>query len=131
MTTGQGQATLPPVAQPVTQEVFELGNRVNLVHRRVDIVFDAAEANGLLVEQNVTRPPVAVAGLSHRTDVAERLAAIEVINVIDVFGAVELVILGENARNMRVPLKAISLNQGEDALHLALVVDVFRKNILV
>ncbi len=43
----------------------------------------------------------------------------------------ELQVLGEDAGDVRVPLEAVALDQGEDALHLALVVDVFGEDVLV
>ena len=53
-------------------------------------------------------------------------------------GAVELVrvsvfggLFGEDAGDVGVSLEAVMLDQGEDAFHFALVVDVFRENVLV
>ena len=79
---------------------------------------------------------VAVARLADRADVAQGLSAIEFVGVIDFFGRVEDVeviggLLDEDAWNVGVPLEAVALDEGEDALHLALVVDVFGEDVLV
>src|SRR5260370_10459824 len=50
----------PAVAQAVAQEVLQLRHRVDLPDRRLDVVFDAAEANGVVVQQDVAGTPVAV-----------------------------------------------------------------------
>ena len=82
---------LPPFAQPVAEEVFQVGDGVDLLDRRLDVVLDPAEADGVVVEQDVAGPPVAVARLADRADVAQRLAAVELVLVVDLLGAVELV----------------------------------------
>ena len=89
-----------------------------------------------VVEHDVAGAPVAVARLADRADVAERLAAVEAVLVVDLLGAVELVdvlgdLFGEDAGDVRVALEAVFLDQGEDAFHLALVVDVFGEDVLV
>src|SRR5207253_8536801 len=95
-----------------------------------------AVADGVAVEQDVAGPPVAVARLAHRADVAERLALVELVGVIELLGAAELVevlgdLLGEDAGDVGVALEAVALDQGEDAFHLALVVDVLGEDVLV
>ena len=50
-------------------------------NRGFEIVFDAAIADRLAVEQDITGPPVAVARLADRADVAQRLAAVEPVGV--------------------------------------------------
>src|SRR5262245_34589851 len=126
----------PAVAQPVAQEVFQVGDRVDLFDGRFDVVLDPTILYGFAVEQDIARPPVAVARLADRADVAQRLAVVELVDVFDLFGAVELVqlvalLLGEDAGDVGVPLEAVAIDQGEDALHLALVVDVLREDVLV
>ena len=80
-----------PVAEPVAEEVLQVGDGVDLLDRRLDVVLDAAVADGVAVEQDVAGPPVAVARLADRADVAQRLAAVELVGVVDLLGAVELV----------------------------------------
>jgi hypothetical protein len=53
--------------------VLQFGDGVDLFDRRLDVVLDVAIADGVAVEQNVARPPVAVARLADRADVAEGL----------------------------------------------------------
>ena len=53
------------------------------------------------------------------------------IDVLDLLGTVELQVLREQAGDVGVPLEAILIDEGENALHLPLVVNVFGKDILV
>src|SRR5581483_1471596 len=114
------------VAEPVAQEVLQVGDGVDLFDRGFDVVLDAAVADGFAVEQDVAGAPVAVAGLADGADVAQGLAAVEAVGVLDLLGAAEGVqllgpLLGEDAGDVGVSLEAGALDQGEDALHLALV----------
>src|SRR6185312_8022808 len=116
------------------EEVVEIGNVVDLLDRRLDVVLDAAEAERVAVEQDIAGPPVAVARLADRADVDERLAGIELVGVVDLFRRMELVqvfglALSENTGDVRMSLKAVFLDQGEDAVHLALVVDVLWEHV--
>ena len=57
-------------------------------------------------------------------------------DVIDLFGAGELVqivgqLFGENAGDVRVALKTVFLDQGENAFHFALIVNVFGEDVFV
>src|SRR5262245_25731081 len=129
-------ASSTAIAETVAEEVFQFGNGVDLANGRLDVVLDAAIADGGPVEQNVAGAPVAVARLTHRADVAERLALVEVVDVLEFLGTAELIevlgdLLGEDAGDVRVALEAVALDQGEDALHLALVVNVLGKDVLV
>ena len=47
--------------------------------------------------------------------------------LIEVFGE----LLGEDAGDVRVSLETVAFDQGEDALHLALVVNVLGKDVFV
>ena len=58
--------------------------------RRLEVVLDPAVADRLAVEQDVAGPPVAVARLADRADVAQGLAAVELVGVVDFLGAEEL-----------------------------------------
>src|SRR5947209_706973 len=122
---------LPAFAEAVAEEILQVVDGVNLLDRRLDVVLDAAVADRLVVEQDVAGPPVAVARLADRADVAQRLAAVEAVDVLNLVGAVELEALGKDARHVRVPLEAVAVHQGEDALHLPLVVDVLGEDVLV
>src|SRR5437764_15392363 len=65
------------VAEAVAEEILQLGNGVDLLHRGFDVILDPAIANGVAIEQDVAGPPVAVARLADRADVAKRLALVE------------------------------------------------------
>src|SRR5262245_19737059 len=101
-------------AEPVPQRPVEVGDRVDLAHGGVDVVLDASVADGVVVEQDVAGARVAVARLADGADVAQRLAAVEVVGVVDLLGAVELVallphLLDEDAGDVRVALEAVAL----------------------
>src|SRR5438128_11654838 len=81
---------LRALAEPIAQKILQVVDPVNLLDRRLHVVLDAAEADRLVVEQDVAGPPVAVARLADRADVAERLAAVQFVGVFDFFRAVEL-----------------------------------------
>src|SRR5579875_284065 len=126
----------PPITKAIPEKIFQFRDRVNLPNGRVDIVFDAAIPNGVVVEQNVAGTPVAIARLADRANVAQRLAAIETMDILDFFRTAELVqvvghLLDEDTWYMRMALKAIALHQGEDAFHFALIVNVFREDIFI
>ncbi len=59
---------------------------MDLLDRGFDVVFDSAEADGALVEQDVTAPRVAVARLAYRAHIAQRLAVVELVGVLDLTG---------------------------------------------
>src|SRR5260370_3487041 len=111
--------------------MLEGGNRINFLNRRFNVVIDPSVTNDIVIEEDITSPPIAVAGLAYRADVAQCLPPIQAILVVDLVRTVELQILGENAGDMRVALEAIAIDQGEDAFHLALIVNVFREDIFV
>ena len=79
------------LAQPLAQGVVELGHGADLLHGGLDVVGDAAELEGVAVEQHVAGPRVAVARLADAADVAEGLAAVEPVDVLDLVRGVELV----------------------------------------
>ena len=55
---------LAAVAEAIAQEVFQVGDRVDLLHGGIDIVLDPAIANRAVVEKDIARLPVAVARLA-------------------------------------------------------------------
>src|SRR5215471_1362304 len=67
--SGQRGRALSPFAEPVAEELVEVGDFVNLVARLLPLVLDAAELDGVVLEHHVARPPVAVARLADRADV--------------------------------------------------------------
>src|SRR5687767_12823198 len=79
------------IAQPIAEEILQLRDRVDLLDRRLDVVLHAAIANRAVVKQDIARPRIAVARLADGADVAERLAVIELVDVLDLLGAGELV----------------------------------------
>ena len=124
------------LAESVAQHGVQVLLGMDLAHGGFHVVFDAAEADCVSFQQNVTGTPVAVARLTHRADVAQRLAPVESVGVAEFFGAAEVValaraLLGEDAGNVGVALKARTLHQREEPLHLALVVNVVGKDIFV
>src|SRR6188472_4054710 len=64
---------LAPFAEPVAEEVLQLGDGVNLVARRLPVVLDAVEAHVPAVHGHVASPGVPVARLAHRADVDDGL----------------------------------------------------------
>src|SRR4051794_2043305 len=51
------------VAEAVAEEVLQVGDRVDFLDGRFQVVLDAAEADGVVIEQDVAGARVAVAGL--------------------------------------------------------------------
>src|SRR6476659_10106540 len=110
----------PAVAETIAEKVLQLRDGINLLDGGINVVLDAAVADGVAVEQDVAGAPVAVARLTDRADVAQRLAAVEFVAVVDLIGAAELVeivrhLLNEDAGNVRMALEAVALDQREDA----------------
>src|SRR4051812_23731831 len=70
---------LPAFAKTVAEEVVQVRDVVNLVASLLPVVFNAAELDHVIIEDDVAGPPVAVARLADRADVAERLAAVELV----------------------------------------------------
>src|SRR6266516_4353979 len=87
----RGNFELAPVAEAVAQEIVEIGDVVDLANGGVDVVFDALETHDVSVEHDVAGAPVAVARLADRADVDQRLARVELVDVVDLLGGVELV----------------------------------------
>src|SRR5207248_533366 len=83
------------------------------------------------VEQDVAGAGVAVAGLADGADVEEGLLIAELVGVVDVLGAEELHGLGEDAGDVGVAVEAVAVDEGEEALHLGLLVDVLGEDVLV
>src|SRR5947209_5238060 len=71
------------VAEPVAEEVLQLRDSVNLLDGRLQVVLDTPEADGVAVEQHIAGPRVAVARLPHAAHVAQGLAAVELVGVVD------------------------------------------------
>src|SRR5262245_18853053 len=124
------RSPLPAIAKAIAEEIVEFGNVVNLADRRFDIVLDPAVINGFAVEEDVARSPIGVAWLADGADVAQRLAGVELVLVVDLFGRMELIrvfadVFEEHARHVRMALETDAVDEAEDAVHLAVVVDVF------
>src|SRR5262249_17295284 len=102
----------------------------------LEVVGNSPITDRFAVEQDVAGARVHVARLADRADVAQRLSIVQAVNVIEFLRTVELVevfgeLLGKDAGNVRVTLKKVALNQGENALHLALIVDVLGKDVFI
>src|SRR5262249_12086496 len=128
---GCDRPALPPLPQPLGQEVVQRRDGADLLHRLLHIVLDAAVADGSAVDQDGAGAPVPGARLTDAADVAQHLPLVERIDAVDVLGAEELLRLGEDARHVRVALEAVTLHQLEDAAHLGRAVDVLGKDVLV
>lgn len=72
-----------------------------------------------------------VTGLPNRTDVNQMLLIHKLVLEINFFRGQKVHVLGKNARDMRVSLEAVLLNERENSFHLPLIVNVFRKDVLV
>jgi DMSO/TMAO reductase YedYZ molybdopterin-dependent catalytic subunit len=123
-----GSAT---VAKPISEKVVQLGDRVNLLNRLIEVILNAMELNLIAVESNVRRSRIVVSGLSHGPYIHHVSAVTESMAKVDFFRSKKLHGIGKHARNVRVPLKTNSVNQREDLLHLNLIVDIIRENILI
>src|ERR1051325_567256 len=124
------------IAEPIAEKVIQIGNLMDLANRRVDVILDAAEVHVRTIKQNIASTPIAVARLADGADIDHRFASIELVQVVDFFGRAELVrvilqTFGEHAGNVSMALEAIFFDQRKDAIHFALVVDVFGKDVFV
>lgn len=122
---------LPAFVKAVSEEVVEFRDRVYLPCRSVNVVRYSPVFYRVSLDDDVARTFIAVARLSHAADVNHRLLVAEGVLVIQLVGALEAEIIGEDSRRMRVPLKAISLNQAEYSFDFLGVVNIFRKHIFV
>src|SRR5262245_29990969 len=120
---------LPPFLKPIGQEGIQLGHRVDLGHRLLDGILHAAKFELRVVQDYVTRPRVAVTRLTHAADVDHHFVARQRIARGNLVGAEEAAVLRENARDMRVPLKGIAVDQRKNPLQLAEIVYVLGKDI--
>src|SRR6266550_800931 len=61
------------VEQPGPQEVIQLGDRLDLLDRRIDVVRNADELDGRVRDHHKTAPRIAVPRLTYAPDVDDRL----------------------------------------------------------
>src|SRR5207253_4354771 len=75
-------AALLSESKTVSERPIQLGNRMNLANGLFQVVFDTPEGDAVVVEQDVTCPPVAVARLAHRSDIDQRLVLIQGVDLV-------------------------------------------------
>jgi hypothetical protein len=125
--------------QPITEEVVEVGDRVNFLTRGLDGISHPTKTHrrrpGVLLEDHVAAPHVIVSRLADRPDVDHRLALGKLPPPFDVSGGdvrgFKVRVRREDPGNMRMPLKAVAFHQFEDVLHFQRVVDVLGKHVFV
>jgi hypothetical protein len=69
--------------------------------------------------------------IAHRSHIHHDFLLPQNVIEVDFFWRQKVKIFGKNPWNVRVPLEAVTLNHPENLLHLALIVDVFREDILI
>src|SRR4029079_7180905 len=113
------------------QEIVEVRNVVDLFRGDRRIVFHAAkrQLSGFLYY--IARTGIAIAGLADRSYIAHKLLLLELVRVTGFIRRHEVATLGEDARHVRMALKATEIYHAEKLLNLFLIVDIFRKNIFV
>src|SRR5262245_23336337 len=99
------RSDLASFPQTVAQDVLQFGDVVNLLNSGLDVVLHAAITNAAAIEKDITGTPITVTRLAHGADVYHRLAAIQRIEVVDLFRAVELKRFGEDTWYVRVALE--------------------------
>ncbi len=122
---------LTPFFDAISQEVVQFRNVVYLLGRFVEIVAHPFEVDDIVVQDNVGSPIVAIARLADRTDIDQGFFITQFISVVDLLGKELVQTFGEHARDVSVPLKAVIPHQAENAFHLALVEDIFRKDVFI
>ncbi len=89
------------------------------------------ERDSTVVENGVAGAGVAISRLANRAHIDHDLLRPQHKLVIQFVWTIELEILREHTRNMGMALEGAAVDEGEDLLHLATVVDVFREDVLV
>src|SRR5262245_23855317 len=116
--------------QSVAEERIELGDRVDFLRGLLAGVSDAAEFDQIVVQEHVTGPRIAVSRLSDAADVDHQFRVRQRVAAADLVRRQKAAILGEDAGNMRVALKGIAVDQGEQPLKLFRIVRVFGEDVL-
>lgn len=108
-------------------------NRVDFVDRDIKIVGDTSEEDLLsgMIDDNITRAIIFIARLTDATHVDHDFFASERENVIACIGPDKFQVGREDARHMRVSLKAVLRDAAENAVHFVLIVDELGENIFV
>jgi hypothetical protein len=101
---------LPSLPQPVPLDVVQVGDGVDLSHRRLHVVLDPAEADGVAIEQDVAGTRIVVSRLAHGADVDEDLAAVEAVAAADLLGGMVSEALGEDPGDVRVARQAAAFD---------------------
>ena len=124
---------LPSCPKPIAEHVIELIRGVDLLDRFFEIVRDPAKMNFLfgVVDDRVAGAIVFVSGLSNASDVDHQFFFPERKDKVALVGTNKLKIGCEDSRHVRVPLEAILRHLLKHTLHLVLVVDRLRKDVLI
>ena len=127
------ECVLASMLEAITQSIGQIGDAIDLVGSRLDVVFDSPVSHGFRVgiQNNVTGSIVVITWLTNTANIDEQLLVAELVLVIALIGRNELALGREDTWQVRVPHEAIVLDLAEQDLHLALIENVFRENVLV
>ncbi len=104
---------------------------MNLRHCFLDGVGHPPELDVRVGEDDVTTVRVAIPRLSDAPHVAHQFLVLQRKLHLAIVGPEKTSIFGENTWNVRVPLKAVALDEGKDALEFSRVVDILGEDVLV
>src|SRR5687767_1394978 len=119
--TMEGHSALATFAESVAEKIVEFRILVDLFARDLEGILDALEVHRIGFEHHVARAGIAVARLTHATDVDQRFSVGEGVREIDLFRNEEVEIFGEDTRDVGVSLEAMSLHKAKDFFHLPLI----------
>src|SRR5439155_3725816 len=120
---------LTSLSEPIAQKRLEIGDGVDLLNGFLEVVAQTAKSDpgrsargGLIrlhlpvlsepvIENHVTGAVISIAWLAHGTDIDHHLAFTERVLVVDLLGCEKLEVLGEDARDVGMPLKTIPFDE--------------------
>src|SRR5207237_7475276 len=98
---------LPPGHQTIAEGVVEIGHGIDFTSRLVAGILQAAERDLFVVKNDIAGPWVAVSRLTDAADVNHHVLLVELELIVAIFGRDEPEIGREDARQVRVTLKAV------------------------
>lgn len=119
------------VAEPITEEVVQFGNLVDFGDCFFHVIGDSVEFDGVAVDGDVGGSWVIISGLTDGANIDHGFAGTEAILEADLFGFEEVEGIGEDTRDVGMTLEAGFFDEGEDFLHLHLIVDVIGEDVFV
>jgi len=119
------------VAEPIAEEVVEFGDLVDFGDCFFHVIGHAVKFDVIAVDGDVGGPWVIIAGLTDGADIDHDFSGAESVFEADLFGFEEVESIGEDAGDMGVTLEAGFFDEGEDFLHLHLIVDVIGEDVFV